>query len=200
MWKKIWNWLTGKVNAYKEKGTAELDAYWKKIDAALTPGGGTSATNAPPIVVVDPTTPIADSQPTAQDAVDEVAFSSLKWTCGGFKGGGANLSTPRIANLKVKGTSGLSLKWLVGMADWGLSDGDAGALACFFCERADGALSGGKIDWISKSRGSRDFANPLSGYGGWTFSDVKNPAKAAFVVISRDGRKRSNVIAATWSR
>lgn len=63
-----------------------------------------------------------------------------------------------------------------------------------------GAWVGGKFDWISSSRRSRDFVNVYSGYAGWSLADVPNPCQAAFVIVSPDGKKRSNVIAGTWSR
>ena len=47
---------------------------------------------------------------------------------------------------------------------------------------------------------SRDFVNIYGGYGGWSLANVPNPCPAAFVIISSDGKKRSNVLVGSWSR
>lgn len=125
--------------------------------------------------------------------VDEVPFDELTWTYGGFSGGGAVLDTPRLANLSVK-SDGLSFTYLTNLASWGYAYDDAGgALACLFC-RVDGRWVGGKIDWISSSRWSRDFKNPKSGYGGWKPSALTEADAYAFVIVNKDGKRRSNVV------
>lgn len=86
------------------------------------------------------------------------------------------------------------------LRSWGLSDGNAGALACFFVQRADGRWVGGKFDWISTSRTTRGFENIRARYRGWTLSGVPNPCPCAFVIVSSNGKKRTNVIAGTWRR
>ena len=63
-----------------------------------------------------------------------------------------------------------------------------------FCEQ-DGKWVGGKFDWISTSRTTRDFANIRSGYNGWDPSAISKADRCAFVVVSKDGKRRTNVIA-----
>ena len=162
-----------------------------------------SQTNAPAVPPGAPDTPPATpGTPTQPDtpAADEADYSAFSWAYGGFNGARAALDKPRIESLRMNGMSGLSYRWAgPNLSAWGLSHTDAGALACLFVQRADGSWVGGKFDWISTSRTTRDFKN-LGGYNGWTLAGIPNPCKAAFVIVSADGRRRSNVIAADWRR
>ena len=145
------------------------------------------------------TAPDGEEEKTPAADVDAVEFALVEWTLGGVDGSRAALSSPRISGLKA-GAKSLSYKWEEGLDDWGLSRDDAGALACFFVEREDGEIVGGKFDWVSTSRSSRGLENVFGGYGGWTLEGVGNPCKCWFVVVSKDGRKRSNVVGAEWKR
>ena len=159
-----------------------------------------SQTNAPAVPPdVPPATPGTPTQPDTP-AADEADYSAFTWAYGGFNGSRAALDKPRIASLRMNGMSGLSYRWAgPNLSAWGLSHTDAAALACLFVRRADGSWVGGKFDWISSSRTTRDFKN-LGGYQGWTLAGIPNPCKAAFVIVSADGRRRSNVITADWRR
>ena len=126
---------------------------------------------------------------------DEVDFGTLDWCYGGFRGGGATPADGcRIKDLKVGGGK-MSYAWQegdckpLGEAKYG----DAKCLACLFCLGADGHWRGGKFEWVGTSRTSRSLGN-CDGYGGWKMSDVENATQYAFVIVSEDGRKRSNVI------
>lgn len=137
--------------------------------------------------------PSPQTNQAAEASPDGVAFSSLSWRFGGFNGAGAALSTPRIASLSAK-ASGLSFKWQTGLSSWGLANDDASAIAALFVQTPDASWIGGKFDWISTSRSTRDFKNIYSGYNGWSLSGLENPCPACFVVVSKDGKKRSNVL------
>jgi len=142
----------------------------------------------------------APAAPPATPAADEAEYDTFTWAFGGFNGSRAALSEPRIASLRMNGMSGLSYRWAgPDLSVWGLGHTDAAALACLFVRRSDGSWVGGKFDWISTSRTTRDFKN-LGGYGVWTLAGIPNPCRAAFVIVSADGRRRSNVIAADWRR
>lgn len=65
-------------------------------------------------------------------------------------------------------------------------------LACLFC-RADGAWKGGKFDWVSSNRIVRDFSNIKAGYHGWPADAVKTADAYAFCIVSKDGRRRTNL-------
>lgn len=131
---------------------------------------------------------------------DAVPFGSLNFCFGGVNGSGAQISSAQIRGLRVSGDT-LSYSWgAANLSAWGLSESDASALACLFVKKSDGAWVGGKFDWISTSRTSRILENVFSGYCGWSLHGVPNPCEAAFVIISSDGRKRTNVISTTWRR
>ncbi len=122
-------------------------------------------------------------------------FGALRWPWGGFDGSKAALADKaRVKSLKVS-RSGLSYSWASGgCEDLGASSRtDASCLACLFC--FDGSSwRGGKFDWISTSRTSRDLENIESGYNGWDAAAFRSAKAHAFCIVSKDGRKRTNVI------
>lgn len=128
-------------------------------------------------------------------SADAAPFASLKWPWGGFDGSKAALSDrARIKALKVT-ASGLSYSWESGgCEDLGASSKtDASCLACLFC--FDGsAWRGGKFEWISTSRTSRSTGNIESGYNGWDAAAFRSAKAHAFCIVSKDGRRRTNVI------
>lgn len=122
-------------------------------------------------------------------------FGALRWPWGGFDGSKAALSDKaRIKALKVT-ASGLSYAWgSGGCEDLGASSKtDASCLACLFC--FDGsAWRGGKFEWISTSRTGRDLKNIESGHNGWDAAAFRSAKAHAFCIVSKDGRRRTNVI------
>ncbi len=125
---------------------------------------------------------------------DAVDFSSLEWAYGGFKGGGAKpVNGVEIGSLKVSGN--LTYKWVAGGCEklGATSREDAGHTICALFVRNGGRWKGGKFDWISTSRTSRDLKNIKSGYNGWPRDAVDKAEAFAFVIVSEDGKKRSNV-------
>lgn len=149
--------------------------------------------------VSTPTTDNSASTGSAS-ASDQVAFSSLNWVYGGFNGSGASHDQVSIRNLKMN-ASGLSYAYTTDLSAWGVSFDDCNAaLICMFVKNNKGQWVGGKIDWISSSRVTRDYHNVYGHYNGWTLSDVPNPCNACIVIVHKDGKRRSNVISATWTR
>lgn len=141
-----------------------------------------------------PSSSSSASSPSADDAVD---FSLLQWSYGGFKGGGAKLSSKaRIENLKVS-SSGMTYTWSAGgCEDLGASSCKdySHTVACLFV-RVAGAWRGGKFDWVSTSRTSRDFKNIVDkGYQGWPTNSIGSADAYAFVIVGGDGKSRTNVI------
>lgn len=128
-------------------------------------------------------------------SVDEVEFSALDFCWGSFAGGKAALGSGRIQKLKIGSnlSYGVASTWF---KDLGCNvKSDASALACLFCY-IDGKWAGGKFDWISESRTTRDFKNIEEGYNGWRKDAIKAAKKYAFVIVSKDGKRRTNVICA----
>lgn len=137
--------------------------------------------------VVAPVTPTASA-----DAVD---FAALNWSWGDFNGKKAKLiEGVEIGSLKVSSSS-LSYRWVCGGCEQigatSRTDADH-TLACLFV-RIGGKWHGGKFDWISTSRTTRDFKNVRKGYGGWRKDAIEAAEAYAFVICSSDGKKRTNV-------
>ena len=132
-------------------------------------------------------------------AGDAVPFSSLKWSFGGVNGSGAVQSGVVISGLSFS-RNGLSFRYNKDLSAWGRSHTHAGDYACLFVQRSDGSWVGGKFDWISSSRTTRDFVNVRGGYHGWSFAGVPNPCNAAFVILNHDCGRRSNVLSGRWTR
>lgn len=140
------------------------------------------------------TTPVVDAY------TDAVSYGSFNWVYGGFNGAGAPHSGVNISGLRYSGNT-LFFNYVNDLSAWGLSNGDAGgALACFFVMNTAGQWVGGKFDWISSSRTSRGLQHCLTGYSGWSMSGIPNPCQAAFVIVSPNGDRRSNVLVGTWTR
>ena len=135
---------------------------------------------------------VAPVMPTASsDAVD---FASLDWCWGAFQGGSAELvDGAEIGSLKVSGN--LTYKWVRGGCEklGATSREDADHTICALFCKLDGKWKGGKFDWISTSRLSRDFKNVRDGYGGWRKDAIEAAEAFAFVICSKDGKKRTNV-------
>lgn len=136
--------------------------------------------------------PTQSVEPSTTDIFQEFNFSH-----GGFRGGGAVESDEaQIADLKIT-KSGMSYRWVKGGCEvFGASDrADASrALACLFYLDGNGKWQGGKFDWISTSRTTRDFHNIETAYHGWDYSAMMVSKKRAFVIIASNGQLRTNVI------
>lgn len=167
---------------------------------------GVSWNAATPTVSTDTTTPPTVDQgtgdvlpPGVDSYLDAVSYGSFNWTYGGVKGSGAAHSGVNITGFRISGKT-LSFKYVNNLSAWGLSNSDAGALACLFVMNSSGQWVGGKFDWISTSRESRGLEHCFGAYDNWTMNGIPNPTQAAFVILSANGTRRSNVVAGTWAR
>lgn len=149
-----------------------------------------------PVISMEETGEIPNTVSQEGPSLDGVPFEQLEWTYGGFKGNKAELATGCvISSLKVS-SSGMTYKWSEGGCEK-LGAADKGdhtqTLACFFVY--DGrSWKGGKFDWISTSRTTRSFENIKDSYNGWPFDAVDTAKSCAFVIVSANGKRRSNVI------
>lgn len=135
----------------------------------------------------------AESEPSETSSA---STENLVWKFGGVDGSRATEDpSVRIGSLKST-RSGLSYAWESGtsLRAWGLADGDAEALACAFYRSGD-IWIGGKFDWISTSRRSRDYKNIDGRYHGWDPDAFFAASEHGFCILSKDGKKRSNFIA-----
>lgn len=133
---------------------------------------------------------IKEETPTVVDS-----FNELQFVVGGFNGSSASWDgSAEITNLKVG--NGLTYQWVKGGCEnLGASNRtDASkTIACLFC-KVNNVWVGGKFDWISTSRTSRDFHNIQSGYKGWSKDMLDKATAYRFVIVSKDGKRRTNVI------
>ena len=138
------------------------------------------------------TLPVVAESATVADGVD---FAALDWAWGGFKGGSAKpVDGVEISALKVT-ADGMSYKWVRGGCEklGATSREDSDHTICALFCKLGGKWQGGKFDWISTSRLSRDFKNVKDGYGGWRKDAIEAAEAYAFVICSKDGKRRSNV-------
>lgn len=127
---------------------------------------------------------------------DAISFESMQWCYGGFNGAkAAPVDGCEIADLKIS-SSGMTYQWKGGGCEQlgASSRSAADCIAALFVKGADGQWRGGKFDWISTSRTSRSFENIHGEYHGWPSDSIEKAAAYAFVIVSKDGKRRSNVI------
>ena len=138
-----------------------------------------------------------DDTPNVIQTTPSETEIKLHYVYGGVKGENA-VEDPRvrISNLHINGRSGMSYSWNNGssLSAWGLNNDTAGALACIFYQGSNGEWYGGKFDWISASRRTRDFKNLNDGYNGWQPEKFYAAKRHGFLILSSDGKKRSNFI------
>lgn len=117
----------------------------------------------------------------------------MDWRFGGFDGSRA-VEDDRVQIGSVKmGRDRMTYKFTRGdLSAWGLSREDAGAIAAAFYWDGEKWV-GGKFDWISTSRTSRDFKNIIDHYNGWNPTAFFAAKRRAFCIASRDGKRRTNL-------
>lgn len=119
----------------------------------------------------------------------------LVYKYGGFRGENA-VEDPntQISDLHMT-KSGMRYKWANGsLKNWGLANDAAGALACVFFWDGKQWI-GGKFDWVSTSRTNRDFKNiNEEHYHGWDPDKFWSAKKRAFCIVSKDGKRRTNLL------
>lgn len=134
--------------------------------------------------------------PSEKPATDAVDFASLQWEYGGFDGKkAAPVDGCRIGGLSI-GSHGMGYAWESGGCEMlgAASRSDAACLACLFVRDSAGNWRGGKFDWISTSRTTRGFENIADGYNGWPKNAIETAQGFAFVIVSSNGKRRSNMI------
>ncbi len=191
-----------------ESASEDVQTPWKNSESNSSSSNSStsnpSTSNSSTANSSTATTSNSNTSPTTPNAEvgspDAVSFGALRWSYGGINGGGARKTSASIGGLRFS-RSGLSYGWTGhNLSAWGLSNSDTSAYACLFVKKADGSWVGGKFDWVSSSRTSRDFKNIFEGYHGWSLSGVPNPCDAAFVIVSGDLKKRTNVLVGKWAR
>ena len=195
---------TAATSAATTATTATATTTTTAAKPATTTTTTTSATSATTTTTAAGNNIATRSLPTGTPATtggvaDAVPFSSLSWSFGGVSGSGAKQSGVVISGLSCS-KNGLSFRYNKDLSAWGRSKSSAGDIACLFVQRSNGSWVGGKFDWISSSRTTRDFKNIYENYHGWSLAGVPNPCNVAFVILSGDCKRRSNVISGRWAR
>lgn len=160
----------------------------EKAEAGSTPPPPSGAADAP--------------EGEAGEQAAAPASPRLVFRYGSFDGGKAAESpSARIRGLKVS-ASGMSYAWEKGgCEDLGASSKTdySQTLACaFHWSDAENAWIGGKFDWISSSRTTRDWKNIRERYNGWDPDAFFGSSRVAFCIVSKDGRRRTNLIEGAW--
>lgn len=128
--------------------------------------------------------------------VDDVDYSDLDWCYGGFRGRAAVRSED--VRIVLDSVSGGGLRYHFALGDLrsispANTHDNPDCIAALFVCGPGGVWRGGKFDWISSDRLARDFSNIRTGYHGWPTDAVETAEAYAFVIVSNDGRVRTNV-------
>ena len=165
-------------------------------DKAPEAAEGSPGEDAPPAPggVLQGAAPSAPSSPPSAPR--------LVFRYGSFDGGkAAESASARIRSLKLS-SSGLSYAWESGgCEDLGAASATdySQTLACaFHWSDREQAWIGGKFDWISSSRTTRDWKNIRDRYNGWDPDAFFGSSRVAFCIVSKDGRRRTNLIEGAW--
>ena len=131
----------------------------------------------------DPEAPLAPVQ--ASDPLDPAA---IHWLGQSYAAAleTANLSAASMDNRSLELGNGAPSTWpkiIVKVEVQGI--------VCLFYE-VNGAITGGKFDWLRPGQTSKGLENVHNGYGGHIFPEAGAKCYACFVSV--DGKQRSNII------
>lgn len=118
---------------------------------------------------------------------------ALNFKYGGFNGSKA-IEDP---NCQIKSLSmsskGVTFKFSGG-SWWGATHDNPTMRCCAFYKTDSGKWVGGFWEWGSPDRKYRAFTNIDDGYKGWNAKAFRAAKELAFVICSKDGKKRSNIV------
>lgn len=180
----------------KTKLETLIDKWLKRLLGKL-PAEAPAETPQPAPAETPQTAPAETPQTQPATAADAVPFGDLEWCYGGYNGKNAQLADGcRISDLRVGGGK-MSYRWAEGDCAplGGPVKSDAVCIAALFVRDASGAWRGGKFEWVGTSRTTRSLGNIAGEYHGWPANAVETATAFAFVIVSKDGKLRSNVIA-----
>ena len=116
--------------------------YWKTEESSSSSAASTSTADATASTTgtAESGAASSDSEADPTGAEDAVPFGALKWNYGHFNGSHAAKTSASIGGLRTTSTT-LYYSWTGNtLSSWGLKDGDAVSLACFFVKRNDGMV------------------------------------------------------------
>ncbi len=124
-----------------------------------------------------------------------VSFGDAEWCYGGYTPDSLSKGS---FTYKVTGGTTNSITSSNG-GDWGVASGrNAAFIVCLFVKQSKG-WRGGKFDWISQNRTSRDLKNVYSGYGGWCSEGVAKGKPFKACVVDEKGKKWSGMSGGTFN-
>lgn len=129
----------------------------------------------------------------------------ISWVYGGYDGSKTvEIDKTMIKDLVLSRKS-LSYSWAIPESEAIIYLGSkkydtADLYACFFVANNNNEIVGGKFEWISISRKSRDLENIFTRYNGWNLANVPSTTKAYFCIVNPNTGKRTNFIEANWVR
>ena len=144
-----------------------------------------------------------DSAEESSQQISKVE-DSVKWSYGGFNGSKTVSVGNVIKDLKAEGNN-MSYSWTISETEavrllGSKEKTEPDLLACFFVTTSSGEIVGGKFEWISVSRKTRQFGNIYGKYNGWSLANVPNSTKVYFCIAHPKNGKRTNFIEGTWKR
>ena len=164
-------------------------------DKHYDPAQGGFVSSSSDAAAPTPTTtqPVAAPGGATAAASDPLPPGKVAWFGTPKCGSAARVARAEIANLRVS-PPGLSYKWVSGGCEaLGASGaGDIGPICALGYQTAAGAWKIAKFDHISTSRTSRDYKNLQEGYNGWNWGEVSTAKSFCFVILSADGKRRTN--------
>ena len=138
--------------------------------------------------------PAPETEKQAEPEPDKPA-PPMRWACGGFDGSRAK-ETPdaQVGGVRMD-AKGMRYKWTRGgcevLGAVSARDYSHTIAAAFYWDGA--AWVGGKFDWISTSRTTRDFVNIKDGYHGWNWRAFVDAERRAFCIVTAAGKRRTNL-------
>lgn len=173
----------------KEEVKAYIDAADKEVVKALVD----AADKDELIRLVDQLEGRQEPEAEAEEPAEVVPAAGeppLLWSYGGFDGSKAKVADDAVlAGATLKGDT-LSISWAKGGCEQlGASGAEDAAvtMACLFVETDGGGAVGGKFEWISTSRRTRDVKNIKTGYNGWPKDALEKGGRLWFCIASTKG-------------
>lgn len=94
-----------------------------------------------------------------------------------------------------RGGNMIFLNWDPLPSDWPRQV-NAPGMMCLFYKQGDGTWRGGKFEWLDPGQTAKSLKNISNGYNGWRTPPAGS--KAALIIFSTDGARRSNAAYGTY--
>lgn len=117
---------------------------------------------------------------------------ALDFRYGGFNGSKA-VEDPNC-QIKSVSVSSKGVTFKLSGSWWGATHDNPTMRCCVFYKDGSGKWVGGFWEWGSPDRTYRAFTNINDGYKGWNAMAFNAAKEFAFVICSKDGKKRSNIV------